>query len=148
MSTIAVPLILINLNGDGFHLLVELRAFGQKQFAVIDTGASTSVFDRNFIQEYVPKTEELDAVQTVTLFTTSASIHGIVPKLKIGKLAIKNYPVVALDLDSVNAAYESHGHPRIVAILGGDIFYNYQAKINYKKLKIYFSSKPLSAWPG
>lgn len=148
MSTITVPLILIDLNGDGFHLLVELHAFGHKHFAVIDTGASRSVFDKTFIQEHIHEAEELDAVQTVTLFTTSSSIHGVLPKFKIGKLTIKKYPVVALDLNSVNEAYEKHGHPRIVAILGGDIFYNHQAKINYKKMKIYFSPKPLSAWPG
>lgn len=148
MSNIAVPLLLIDLNGDGFHLLVELHAFGKKHFAVIDTGASRSVFDKNFIGEHIQEAEELDAVQTVTLFTTSSSIHGLIPKFKIGKLSIKNYPVVALDLDSVNDAYEKHGHPRIVAILGGDIFYNHQAKISYKKKKIYFSSKPIFAWPG
>lgn len=146
MGNIAVPLLLIDLNGDGFHLLVELDAFGKKYFAVIDTGASRSVFDKHFIKTNISDTEELDPVQTVTLFTTSSSVHGIIPKFKIGKLAIKNYPVVALDLDSVNEAYEKHGHPRIIAILGSDIFYNYNAKINYKKLKIYFSPKPQSDW--
>jgi len=42
----------------------------------------------------------------------------------------------------VNDAYVLMGHPRIVAIIGSDIFHKYQAKINYKKLKILFSAKP------
>jgi hypothetical protein len=51
MRTIAVPLKLINLNDDGFHLLVEIVVFGSKYFAVIDTGASRSVFDKHFIED-------------------------------------------------------------------------------------------------
>jgi predicted aspartyl protease len=46
MRTITVPLQLINLQDDGFHLLVEIVVFGEKLFAVVDTGASRSVFDK------------------------------------------------------------------------------------------------------
>lgn len=142
MRTIAVPLTLINLNDDGFHLLVEITVFGSKYWAVVDTGASRSVFDKSFIElnsaDSVTAAEENNAT---TLFTTSATIQAVIPKLKIGKLAIKSYPAVALDLETVNEAYTQLGHPRVIAIIGSDIFYRYHAKINYKKLKIFFSQK-------
>lgn len=143
MRTITVPLTLINLNDDGFHLLVEIVVFGSKHWAVVDTGASRSVFNKAFIEQnsdYIitPDTEDASAT---TLFATSSTIQAVIPKLKIGKLIIKSYPAVALDLETVNDAYVLMGHPRIAAIIGSDIFHKYQAKINYKKLKILFSAK-------
>lgn len=141
MRTISVPLTLINLNHDGFHLLVEITAYGTKHLAVVDTGASRSVFDKGFIERNSTDVTTAEDTSATTLFSTSATIQAVIPKLKIGKLLIKNYHVVALDLETVNEAYELLGHPRIIAIIGSDIFYSYQAKINYKKLKIFFSQK-------
>ena len=46
-----VPLELINLNDDGFHLLVEVVVFGQSYQAVLDTGASKTVFDKETIEK-------------------------------------------------------------------------------------------------
>jgi len=141
MRTITVPLILINLNEDGFHLLVEIGVFGKKHYAVVDTGASRSVFDKSFIEMNSDEIVVAEETNATTLFTTSSTIQTVLPKLRIGKLTIKNYPAVALELQSVNEAYALMGHPQIIAILGSDIFYEYKAKINYKKLKIYFSQK-------
>ncbi|MBB6272865.1 hypothetical protein HDF26_003325 [Pedobacter cryoconitis] len=142
MRTITVPLTLINLNDDGFHLLVEIVVFGTKYWAVVDTGASRSVFNKAFIEQNSDDIMIPEDANATTLFTTSSTIQAVIPKLKIGKLIIKSYPAVALDLETVNDAYVLMGHPRIVAILGSDIFHKYHAKINYKKLKILFSSKP------
>lgn len=141
MRTIAVPLTLINLNDDGFHLLVEITVFGDKYWAVVDTGASRSVFDKSFIEHNSGGSVTAEESNATTLFTTSATIQAVIPKLKIGKLSVKNYPAVALDLETVNDAYTQLGHPRVIAIIGSDIFYRYHAKINYKKLKIFFSQK-------
>lgn len=144
MRTVTVPLTLINLNDDGFHLLVEIVVFGEKHWAVVDTGASRSVFNKTFIEQYSDAVtgQEEEETNATTLFTTSSTIQAVIPKLKIGKLIIKSYAAVALDLETVNDAYELMGHPRIIAIIGSDIFLKYHAKINYKKLKILFSSKP------
>lgn len=144
MRTVTVPLTLINLNDDGFHLLVEIVVFGEKHWAVVDTGASRSVFNKAFIEQYSDAVVEqgLEETNATTLFATSSTIQAVIPKLKIGKLIIKSYAAVALDLETVNDAYVLMGHPPIVAIIGSDIFLKYHAKINYKKLKILFSSKP------
>jgi hypothetical protein len=143
MRTIAVPLTLINLNDDGFHLLVEITVFGSKYLAVVDTGASRSVFDRRFIEENSKDISSAeDTTNATTLFTTSATIQAVIPKIKLGKLTIKKYHAVALDLETVNEAYAMLGHPRVIAIIGSDILYSYQAKINYKKLKVFLSSEP------
>ena len=136
MRTISVPLTLINLQDDGFHLLVEIVVFGQKLLAVVDTGASRSVFDMNFIKQHI-QISEVEESQATTLFSTTSTIQAIIPELKIGRLRITDYSAVALELEGVNETYESLGHPTIVAILGSDILLKYQSIINFKKLKLF-----------
>jgi hypothetical protein len=136
MRTISVPLTLINLQDDGFHLLVEIVVFGQKLFAVVDTGASRSVFDMNFIKQHI-QIAEVEESQATTLFSTTSTIQAIIPELKISRLRITDYSAVALELEGVNETYESLGHPTIVAILGSDILLKYQSIINFKKLKLF-----------
>jgi predicted aspartyl protease len=137
MRTISVPLTLINLQDDGFHLLVEIVVFGQKLLAVVDTGASRSVFDKSFIETNVKDLDNTEETHATTLFTTSSTLQATIPKIKIGSLTLKNYEAVALDLEAVNQAYQGLGHPPISAIIGGDLLLKYQAIINYKKMKLY-----------
>ncbi len=139
MRTITVPLTLINLQDDGFHLLVEIVVFNEKLFAVLDTGASRSVFDKTFMEKHVLDLQESEAAQAATIFSTTSTYQGTIPKLKIGQLTIKSYPAVALDLQSVTATYQQLGHPAIAAIIGGDILMGYKAKIDYRKylLRLY-----------
>jgi predicted aspartyl protease len=137
MRTIPVPLTLINLQDDGFHLLVEIVVFGQKLLAVVDTGASRSVFDKGFIKTHIQDLDHTEETHATTLFTTSSTLQATIPKIKIGRLILKEYETVALDLGAVNQAYEGLGHPPIMAIIGGDLLLKYNAIINYKKLKLF-----------
>ena len=139
MRTISVPLLLISLQDDGFHLLVEIVVFGQKLFAVLDTGASRSVFDKAIMEKHISELTVNDETQAATIFSTSTTLQGVIPKLKIGQLVLKNYTAVGLDLQAVSATYLLLGHPPIAGIIGGDILTKFQAKIDYRKrlLKLY-----------
>lgn len=138
MRTITVPLTLINLQDDGFHLLVEIVVFGETLFAVLDTGASRSVFDKGLMEKNVKEITISEETQAATIFSTSETLQGTIPKLKIGGLTIKNYPAVALDLQSVTDTYLTMGHPSIAGIIGGDILMEYNAKIDYQKRLLRF----------
>ena len=138
MRTITVPLTLINLQDDGFHLLVEIVVFGETLFAVLDTGASRSVFDKGLMEKHVSEISVSEETQAATIFSTSETLQGIIPKLKIGGLNLKNYQAVALDLQSVTDTYLTMGHPAIAAIIGGDILMEFKAKIDYQKLVLRF----------
>jgi len=139
MRTITVPLILINLQDDGFHLLVEIVVFGEKLFAVLDTGASRSVFDKSLMEQHISELMLSDETQAATIFSTSSTLQGIIPKLKVGGLILKNYLAVGLDLQSVSDTYLQLGHPPVAGIIGGDILMEFTAKIDYKKrtLRLY-----------
>lgn len=135
MKVITIPLSLINLQDDGYHLLVEIVVFKQKHFAVLDTGASRSVFDKNLIEQNLAETLEVsNEINAATLFTTTTTIQATIPELEIGRLKLKNYETVAFDLQSVSETYQQFGHPPIMSIIGGDILMQYKAVINYDKL--------------
>lgn len=137
MRTISVPLTLINLQDDGFHLLVEIVIFGKKSFVVLDTGASRSVFDMALIKANITELEHSEETHATTLFATSSTLQATIPKLKIGRLIINDYETVALDLSTVNQAYEQMGHPKVIGIIGSDILLKYNGIINYKKLRLF-----------
>ncbi|GGI24132.1 aspartyl protease family protein [Pedobacter mendelii] len=135
MKSISIPLKLINLQDDGFHVLVEIVVFKQKHFVVLDTGASRSVFDKSLIEQHLSETLHVsDEINAATLFTTTTTIQATIPEVKIGSLKIKNYQTVAFDLQSVTETYQQFGHPPISGIIGGDILMKYKAVINYDKL--------------
>ncbi|MET4081912.1 hypothetical protein ABIB40_001863 [Pedobacter sp. UYP30] len=142
MKKFKIPLRLINLNDDGFHLLMEVVVFKKMHYAVLDTGASRSVFDKALLEEHLP-TEKMvnEDISAATLFTSTTTIQAQIPYWKIGKLKIKKYEAVAFDLQSVSQTYEQFGHPPISCIVGGDILMEYKAKIDYKKLMLVLRKK-------
>lgn len=138
MAFRTVPLELINLNDDGFHLLVEVVVFGQSFHAVLDTGASKTVFDKEIIETF-SKSGELMASDRVStgLGANNMESHSIIlPTLKIGKMKLKNFEAAVLDLTTIKQAYSSLNLPPIIGVIGGDILNSHQAIINYKKLKL------------
>ncbi|MFC1226452.1 Aspartyl protease [Pedobacter suwonensis] len=137
MKAISIPLKIINLQDDGFHLLVEVIVFKEKHLAVLDTGASRSVFDKSLIEKHISETLQVsDEINAATLFTTTTTIQATLPQLKIGTLKINNYETVAFDLQSVSETYQQFGHPPIMGIIGGDILMQYKAVINYQKMML------------
>jgi predicted aspartyl protease len=138
MASKAVPLELINLHDDGFHLLVEVVVFGQSFNAVLDTGASKTVFDKETMEQYLNGKQLLasDRISTGLGTNNMESQTIILPTLKIGKLKLKNFEAAVLDLSTIKQAYSSLKLPHVVGIIGGDILYKHQAIINYKKLKM------------
>lgn len=138
MANTIVPLELINLNDDGFHLLVEVVVFGQSFHAVLDTGASKTVFDKGTVEKHIMDGALMASDKLSTgLGTNTMESHTIIlPILKIGKLKLKNFEAAVLDLSTINQAYSTLNLPPVIGVLGGDILYSHKAIINYKKLRL------------
>lgn len=136
MKKITVPLDLINLHDDGFHLLVEVVIFGKKFNAVLDTGASKTVLDKTTIEKYISTEELLQSEKLSTGLGTNSmeSYTFVLPLLKIGKLKLKQFETAVLDLSTISTAYETLNLPPVIGVLGGDILHRHGAVINYEKL--------------
>ena len=138
MRTTRVPLQLINLQNDGFHLLVEVVVFGQPFNAVLDTGASKTVLDKTTVENHINMGDLLSSDKLSTGLGTNSMQSFILnlPSLKIGKLNLEDFEAAVLDLSSISVAYESLELPPVIGVLGGDILQQYNAVIDYGNLQL------------
>jgi len=133
---VTVPLTLLNLQDDGFHLLLEVIVFGHSFKAVLDTGASKTVFDKATVETYLHENMVLkhtDMVSTGLGTTSMQSFMLNVPDLQIGGLHLKNYEVAVLDLSTINYAYGQLDIDPVIGVVGGDILTRYGGVIDYRK---------------
>lgn len=138
MKSTKVPLELLNLHDDGFHLLVEVVVFGQAFKAVLDTGASKTVFDKTTVEQHINDGDLVISDKISTgLGTNSMESHTItIPLIKIGSFKLKNFEAAVLDLSTINQAYTSLNLTPVIGVIGGDILHSYEAVINYGKLHL------------
>jgi len=136
----SIPLEILNLHDDGFHLLVEVFVFGQPFKAVLDTGASKTVFDKTTVENYIDKETLLlsDKLSTGLGTNSMESFTLTVPDLRIGGLHIYNMEIAVLDLSMINHAYEKLEIGPVIGVVGGDILMQYGAVIDYNEEKLFF----------
>lgn len=130
-----VPLILLNLQDEGFHLLVEIILFNQSFKAVVDTGASKTVFDKEKIAAFVDPEmiKESEHLSTGLGTNEMRSFTLIVPDLQIGSVHVRDYEVALLDLSTINFAYESMDQEPVIGVIGGDLLKAHHAVIDYRQ---------------
>ena len=140
-----IPLELMNIEGDGYHLMIKAEVNGKPVRLLVDTGASKTVFDKTRLQALVEDgaEEHYEDLEQLSTGLGTNSMQGQVAELdsfSFGNVEIKEYPVVVLDMDHVNQSYDMLGDRGIDGVLGSDILKKYDAVIYFKKrvLKVYF----------
>lgn len=138
---ISIPLHIIELEHDNYHILIEGEfADGALAYWVIDTGASKTVFDKNLENRYeIIESDNLDDYQ-------SAGINQEMMETSVGKLIycrfneleIKDRKVALLDLSHINQIYEKYTSCKIAGLIGGDILMNYGCTIDYANKTLLF----------
>src|SRR3546814_12513712 len=106
---VTVPLTLLKLQDDGFHLLLEVIVFGHPFKAVLDTGASKTVFDKATVENHLPEGRVLkhtDMVSTGLGTTSMQSVLLNVPDLQIGNFHLTQQEVAVLELSALTFSYE------------------------------------------
>ncbi|SFC72449.1 Aspartyl protease [Parapedobacter composti] len=141
-----VPLTLLNLQDDGFHLLLEVIVFGKSFKAVLDTGASKTVFDKGIVEAYLHEDmvlQHTDMVSTGLGTTSMQSFILRVPDLQIGALQLTGYDVAVLDLSTINYAYQQLDIEPVIGVVGGDILTRYGGVINYSRRTLALRKRPM-----
>ncbi len=140
MKITEVAFRLLEIEQDGFHLLLEGKINGKSANFIIDTGASRSVFDQISIQAFIedPEFNQNERLSSGIGTNSMASMVTTISSLQFGDLNIEDYTAIVIDLQHVHASYSLLKLPEIKGILGGDILAEYKAVINYKKRKIKF----------
>ncbi len=137
MKTI-LPIEILPIEDDGFHLKVAIKINGKKSSLILDTGASRTVFDANSIGNFVDENEveEQERLSSGIGTTTMASKKVMLKKIQLGKVVINDYSAAVIDLTHVNQSYEKLELEPVDGVLGGDILIDYKAIINYDKKEL------------
>jgi hypothetical protein len=142
---IEVPIRLLDIEGDGFHIMVKGLIHDKEAYFLIDTGASRSVFDPKTISTFIEDLQ-FEKKEGITAGVGSSDLESstfIIDCLSIGNLEINDYEAVALDLENIHEMYAKLRLPHIDGIIGGDLLQKYKAVINYRSKKLRFTP-PLS----
>ena len=135
MTKINVPLKLIAIEKDGFHLIVKSIINGKSARLLLDTGASRTVFDINNKIKFMKKQEMMKNNSLSTGLGTDKMIShtSFIKKFSIDKLVIFDYEGVFIDLSIVNSSYEKLNLKPIDGVLGSDLLKQFNAIINFEK---------------
>lgn len=140
-----IPIEILPIEDDGFHLMIKAKINGKKANLIIDTGASRTVFDEVLIKDFLPR--EYDEFEINEKLSTGLGTNTMessafnLKSLKLGNLNIKNYLAVILNLTNINESYTKLHLPLIHGVIGGDLLQKYKAVIYYKEKKLKLYSK-------
>ena len=135
---IEIPLQLLDIEGEGFHVMVEGSIHGKEAHFLIDTGASRSVFDPKTISSFIYNLT-FEKKEGMTAGVGSSDLESAVftiDQMQLGELVINDYQAVALDLENIHEMYGKLGLPQIDGIIGGDLLKRHKAVINYRCKKM------------
>ena len=135
---IEVPMQLLDIEGEGFHVMVKRMIHDKEANFLIDTGASRSVFDPKTIATFIDGIA-FEKKEGMTAGVGSSDLESatfVIDSFFIGDLEIHDYEAVALDLENIHEMYGKLGLPRIDGILGGDLLKRHKAVINYRSKKM------------
>jgi hypothetical protein len=132
----SVPLKLIELDNQSFHLLVEAEINHTPLNLIIDTGASRTVFDRKILVKRIKgRRLEMQNVKSAGIMADQIKSRMAIAEIfRIGDLELKNYQVIMIDLDAINKLYLKLAGEKIHGLLGSDFLLKMRARIDYKKL--------------
>ncbi|MBL0049972.1 MAG: clan AA aspartic protease [Bacteroidetes bacterium] len=135
MKRTRIPLKLVHVDEQGYHIFVKALINGRVANLLVDTGASKTVFDTNRIQKFASvKTMVANDQISTGLGTNSMQSHTIeLKRMKLGDLILNNAEIFLLDLSHVNETYVKLNYKPLDGVLGGDILKMYNAVINYKQ---------------
>lgn len=117
---------------NGAHIFTDITIFRKKFMALVDTGATSSAFDLDFVKEHLGD-KHLHLLDDKAGGLGSADILMFATELKfsLGEAKFKQN-VAIIDYSHIHQLYEMHGLQKFHFIIGNDILVNNKAIINYQ----------------
>lgn len=133
-----LPLQILDIEGEGFHVMIQGKINGMEANFLIDTGASRTVFDPQTIAQFIqnPEFVKKEGITTGIGGSDLESSTFTIASLAFGDIELFQYEAVAIDMTDIHESYAKLGLPHIDGILGGDLLYRLKATINYRLRKI------------
>ena len=140
---IEIPLQIIELERDNFHVLIEGHFDNETPlYWIIDTGASKTVLDVNLNSFYeIIESDNIDDYQSAGINQgMMETMVGKMCQMHFGELKINDQKVALIDLSHVNDIYCKYTSIRIAGLLGGDILMQFKCVIDYDRKIIQFQN--------
>jgi predicted aspartyl protease len=132
--TTKIPIEIISVENDGYHLIIKGKINKKDRFLMIDTGASKSVFNVSLLniktKEGMSVYQKNASAVTMTL-DEIPSTNGIINELQIQDLKIYNFEATLIDLKHINDLYQNNSGKEISGLIGNDLLIKYKAVIDY-----------------
>lgn len=131
-----IPLDLLDITADGYHLACNIERNGKPVRMILDTGASRTAFD---IADITKAGEQLGEKEEKTTGLGTSGMESFffeIGELNLGGLKIDGLEGIALDLSHVKKSYDEMGHSPIDGVIGGDVLVKWNAIIDYRKLEL------------
>ena len=124
---------IVPLEPENYHLVAKARINDCPLKVIIDTGASHSCFDLEFVRKVLPEMSmaDNDGLNVGVGTSDFESKLSTIQRFRMGRFMLKQYDVVLLDMSNINQAYEMMRKPLIHGIIGSDFLKKYQAVIDY-----------------
>jgi len=134
-----IPLIIIELDDKSFHLMVEAKLNSIPVNVIIDTGASRTVFNKTLLSKKlrVKELKNPEEIHSAGIMTSNIeSVQAVADSFKLGKLKLKDFPVVLIDLEAINNLYRKVTGKEVHGLLGSDFLLEMNAVIDYSKASL------------
>jgi hypothetical protein len=136
---IVIPLELIELEDDNYHLTVKSKfGTGEDGLWVIDTGASKTVFNIALKDHFdLVQEEEEKVIQSAGIGSDRLDTAlGVLHPFTLGGFLIGPLQVALIDLSHINSLYYHVVEKEICGLIGSDFLREHKAIIDYSKLRL------------
>ena len=119
-----------------YHSLLNGSVAGKKIRIVLDTGASHSCIDKQFVNQLFPD-REMEKNEGVNAGIGGSDFEVLVTDLSDFKMGRYHQPIMqnvaVIEFTHINAAYKALHHKPVQMILGNDFCVNHKAVIDYER---------------
>lgn len=126
----------------GVHLTLCAKINGMSTNLVLDTGASRSVVDLDYLVELIPEINLAEETMnsagvgsdSLQCFTSTLDL------LELDDFKINQFEIAVMDLTHVKTSYLQLGAEAVFGVIGGDVLTQYNALIDYSALTLTLGS--------
>lgn len=134
----SIPLQLVEVEANSFHILVNAKCRGECLKLLVDTGASRSVMDLNSPISVYGKTISESETPKIQMINKQIELKGIIRLEDIDFDGVQDirHDFYLIDLEDVNSLYLDQLGYRLDGILGGDFLFGKSAVVDYRNQKL------------
>ena len=130
-----IKLSLIQLDNQSFHIIAKGMINNLPVNLIIDTGASRSVFNREYLEQHLsPIADSGEKVHSAGISAEKIEVvTARADTFVLGKYILTDYPLMLINLNKINKLYRKVAGITIHGLLGSDFLKEMNANIDFGK---------------